>query len=131
MICAGPDLRYGTTDEHPLTESDLSALRGSFGSLELRVAQMTVITILRSAGADPVVVVSNFTPVPRENYVVPMPLVGKWVERINTDAGWYGGSNTGNQGAVTASAVEGRHMPAEATLYLPPLSTLILKHEAD
>ena len=44
---------------------------------------------------------SNLTPVPREcDYRVPMPLAGNWVERLNTDAGWYGGSNTGNQGKL-------------------------------
>jgi 2-polyprenyl-3-methyl-5-hydroxy-6-metoxy-1,4-benzoquinol methylase len=37
--------RYGTADEHPLTEADLAALRGSFESLELRVAQMTFLRI--------------------------------------------------------------------------------------
>ena len=85
--------------------------------------------VRKAPGADPVLVVSNFTPVPRDNYKIPMPLAGKWVERINTDAGWYAGSNTGNQGAVTAYAVEGQHWPAEAVLYLPPLSTLFLKYE--
>jgi 1,4-alpha-glucan branching enzyme len=60
-----------------------------------------------------------------------MPLAGKWVERINTDAGWYSGSNTGNHGAVTAVPVQGQHWPAEAVLYLPPLSTLFLKFEPE
>ena len=58
-----------------------------------------------------------------------MPSVGAWSERINTDAGWYGGSNTGNQGMVVAAPVEGQRWPAVAELYLPPLATLILKHD--
>ena len=85
----------------------------------------------RSApGADPVVVVANMTPVPRNNYRVPMPRAGSWVERINSDAGWYGGSNTGNQGRVVAHDVEGGHWPAYSDLYLPPMATLYLKYEA-
>jgi 1,4-alpha-glucan branching enzyme len=92
--------------------------------------QNSVLAWLRKApGADPVLVISNLTPVPHTNYKVPMPLAGKWIERINTDAGWYAGSNTGNQGAVEAYPVEGRHWPAEAELFLPPLSTLFLKYE--
>ncbi|WP_375452723.1 1,4-alpha-glucan branching protein GlgB [uncultured Devosia sp.] len=92
----------------------------------------SVFAWLRKApGADPVLVISNFTPVPRENYRIPMPIAGKWVERINTDAGWYSGSNTGNHGAVNATAVEGQYWPAEAVIYLPPLSTLFLKFEPD
>ncbi len=87
--------------------------------------------VRRAPGEDPVVVVSNMTPIPRENYTMPMPLVGKWVERINTDAGWYSGSNTGNQGAVTALASKGGHWPGVASIYLPPLSTLFLKFEPE
>src|SRR5690554_1847051 len=88
----------------------------------------SVLAWLRKApGGDPILVVSNFTPMPRSGYKIPMPMAGKWVERINTDAGWYAGSNTGNQGVVEAYAVEGRHWPAEVEIYLPPLSTLFLK----
>jgi len=78
---------------------------------------------------EPVVVISNMTPVPRDHYRVPMPAAGSWSERINTDAGWYGGSNKGNQGAVIALPTEGQSWPAEAEFYLPPLATLILKHD--
>ncbi len=85
----------------------------------------------RAPDTDPVLVISNLTPVPRSGYKVPMPIAGRWVERINTDAGWYSGGNTGNQGAVKAYAVEGRHWPAEAELYLPALSTLFLKFEPE
>jgi len=62
---------------------------------------------------------------------VPMPREGKWSERVNTDAGWYGGSNTGNQGKVLAHKAEGSWMPAYADLYVPPLATLILKYDPD
>ena len=86
----------------------------------------------RSDGASPVVVIANLTPVPRETYRVPMPRAGQWSERINTDAGWYGGSNSGNQGKVEARPSEGNSwMPAYADLYVPPLATLYLKYDPD
>jgi 1,4-alpha-glucan branching enzyme len=86
----------------------------------------------KSNGSNPVVVISNLTPVPRESYRVPMPREGKWSERINTDAAWYGGSNSGNQGKVVARSNEGKGwMPAYADLYLPPLATLFLKYDPD
>ncbi|HEX4296466.1 MAG TPA: 1,4-alpha-glucan branching protein GlgB [Devosia sp.] len=85
----------------------------------------------KSNGSSPAVVISNMTPVPRDNYRVPMPKEGQWSERVNTDAGWYGGSNTGNQGKVVAHPLEGQWMPAYAELYLPPLATLILKYDPD
>jgi 1,4-alpha-glucan branching enzyme len=81
-------------------------------------------------GVDPIVVIANMTPVPRSGYRVPMPKAGSWVERINTDAGWYSGSNTGNQGKVIAREVEGEHWPAYADVFLPPLATLFLKYDS-
>ncbi|RYE07604.1 MAG: 1,4-alpha-glucan branching protein GlgB [Hyphomicrobiales bacterium] len=86
----------------------------------------------RSNGSAPVVVISNMTPVARDKYRVPMPKVGGWSERVNTDAEWYGGGNTGNQGKVVAHASEGNGwMPAYADVYIPPLATLILKYDPD
>jgi 1,4-alpha-glucan branching enzyme len=83
----------------------------------------------QAPGSEPVVVIANLTPVPRDNYRVPMPKAGNWVERINTDAGWYGGSNSGNQGKVVAIPSEVKEFGPYADLYLPPLSTIMLKYD--
>ncbi|MCX7351112.1 MAG: alpha amylase C-terminal domain-containing protein, partial [Alphaproteobacteria bacterium] len=71
-----------------------------------------------------VVVVSNFTPVPRTGYAVPFPVAGRWRELINTDAHDYGGSDMGNMGAVTAEPHPLNGKPAQAQVTLPPLATL-------
>src|SRR6056297_3565262 len=55
-------------------------------------------------GDPPVVVICNFTPVPRPEWRCPLPAGGRWTELLNTDAAVYGGSNTGNLGAVEADA---------------------------
>ncbi|RYE83305.1 MAG: 1,4-alpha-glucan branching enzyme, partial [Hyphomicrobiales bacterium] len=83
----------------------------------------------KTPGEEPVVVIANMTPVPRDGYRVPMPKAGNWVERINTDAGWYGGSNTGNQGKVVSVDSEVKGLGPYADLYLPPLATLVLKFD--
>jgi 1,4-alpha-glucan branching enzyme len=75
----------------------------------------------------PVLVVTNFTPVPRHGYALPAPRPGKWRERINSDAAEYGGSGMGNLGEIPASAEPRGGMPATLTLTLPPLATLILE----
>ncbi|WP_204304977.1 alpha amylase C-terminal domain-containing protein, partial [Stenotrophomonas maltophilia] len=46
------------------------------------------------------IVVSNFTPVPREGYRVGVPAAGWYREAFNSDAEAYGGSNVGNHGGL-------------------------------
>ncbi len=76
-------------------------------------------------GAAPVAVITNFTPVPRENYRVPLPVAGRWREIINTDAQAYGGSGLGNGGMVEAHGGEGG---ASVTLVIPPMATIMLEY---
>ena len=76
-----------------------------------------------------VVVVSNFTPVPRTGYALPMPAAGRWRELLNTDAQPYGGSGMGNLGAVTAEPRPLNGKPAQAMVTLPPLATLYFMQE--
>ena len=78
-------------------------------------------------GDKPVLVVCNFTPVPRIGYRLGVPQAGAWREIINTDAGIYGGSNLGNGGAVTAEEQPWGEFPASVSLTLPPLATVIFE----
>jgi len=76
-----------------------------------------------------VVVVCNFTPVPRLSYQLGVPSGGFWREILNSDAEEYGGSGMGNLGGVQAEdeSVHGR--PYSLSLTLPPLAALFLKAE--
>jgi 1,4-alpha-glucan branching enzyme len=91
--------------------------------------QMSVIAFLRKAanGAPPLLVVCNFTPVPRSNFLVGVPARGLWREILNTDAQIYGGSGWGNLGAVQSSPVSAHGRVESVSLTLPPLSTLVLR----
>ncbi len=80
-------------------------------------------------GAAPVAVIANFTPVPRDNYRIGLPLPGRWREILNTDAAPYGGSGSGNAGGVNAVATSSHGYPCSATVKVPPLATLWLLHE--
>ncbi|MGR8921746.1 MAG: alpha amylase C-terminal domain-containing protein, partial [Gammaproteobacteria bacterium] len=88
----------------------------------------SVIAFLRQAGEDvePVLVVCNFTPVPRHDYRVGVPRSGDYREILNTDAALYGGSNVGNLGAIGADAIGMHGHPYSLKLSLPPLTTLFL-----
>jgi 1,4-alpha-glucan branching enzyme len=76
---------------------------------------------------DSIVVVCNFTPVPRHNYRVGVPASGYWRELLNSDAGLYWGSGQGNIGGVDAVPVPYHGKPYSVNLTLPPLGILYLK----
>jgi 1,4-alpha-glucan branching enzyme len=82
--------------------------------------------IRRDDQGDAVVVVCNFTPVPRPGYRIGVPQAGRYREIINTDAAIYGGSGTGNGELHTEAAPAHGHDQSIA-LTLPPLATVMLK----
>ncbi len=75
-------------------------------------------------GKQPVVVVSNFTSVLRENYELPLPKAGVWREVFNSDAAHYWGTGKGNQGQITGLEQSSHGKPASARITVPPLATL-------
>jgi 1,4-alpha-glucan branching enzyme len=84
----------------------------------------SVISLLRKGKnpEDTILVVCNFTPVPREGYRIGVPYGGFWREILNSDATEYGGSGLGNMGGKEAAkrSVHGR--PYSLSLSLPALS---------
>jgi 1,4-alpha-glucan branching enzyme len=82
---------------------------------------------LGDEGDAPVLVVCNFTPVPRIGYRLGVPRAGAWREIMNTDAGIYGGSNLGNGGWVHAEDTAWGDYPASLSLTVPPLATVIFE----
>jgi 1,4-alpha-glucan branching enzyme len=93
-----------------------------------------------------VLVVGNFTPVPRTGYRIGVPRGGAWEELANSDAVEFGGSGEGNStggvgseaqpdaGAdrgvvpaeIVADEIEMHGRPFSLELVLPPLSVLFL-----
>ncbi len=89
----------------------------------------SVFAWLRKApGEKTIAVVTNFTPVYREGYRIPLPVEGRWKEILNTDAEIYGGSGKGNGGAVQAQ--RDKNGTVSAVITLPPLATLLLEQDA-
>ncbi len=92
-------------------------------------ADQSVFAYLRLGedGDPPVLAVCNFTPVPRYDYRLGVPVGGMWREIVNTDAQLYGGSGLGNGGQVQAADIPSHGHHASLLLTLPPLATLILR----
>jgi 1,4-alpha-glucan branching enzyme len=89
----------------------------------------STISLLRKSETpgDTVLIVCNFTPIPRLGYRVGVPHGGYWRELLNSDAAEYGGTGAGNLGGVHAVAEPEHGRPYSLRLTLPPLSALFLK----
>ncbi len=81
----------------------------------------------RSKDDERVIVVSNFTPVPRENYRIGVNVAGTYEEILNTDAESYKGSNVRNEGDIVTEEVESHNKAQSIVITVPPLATLYLK----
>ncbi|WP_339742476.1 1,4-alpha-glucan branching protein GlgB [uncultured Rubinisphaera sp.] len=71
----------------------------------------------------------NFTPVPRDKYLIGVPKAGTYTEILNSDAHTYGGTNVGNAGKVKTvkEPMHGRKQSVEVVL--PPLGMIVLRHD--
>ncbi len=77
-----------------------------------------------------IALVCNFTPVPRYNYQIGVPLGGHWDEVLNSDAPLYGGSGQGNFGGVQAAPVPHHGRDYTITITVPPLGMVAFKRKA-
>ena len=91
--------------------------------------EASVISFIRKgrSASETVLVVLNFTPVPRLNYRVCVPSGGFWREVLNSDAKDYGGDGFGNFGGVEATPEPCHHRSHSLMITLPPLGILIFK----
>jgi 1,4-alpha-glucan branching enzyme len=117
---------------------DLPALWGTdsepegFSWIDANDSNNNVFSFVRGTekATEPLLVcVSNFAAVPHHDYRLGLPADGRWSEVINTDADSYRGSGVGNLGGVDAVETPWHGRPASATLTLPPLGTVWLRHD--
>ena len=108
---------------------ELDCDSGGFEWIDCDDAEHSVISLLRKgrSNANLLLVVCNFTPVPRYSYRLGVPRAGMWQEILNSDAGRYGGSNMGNLGGVEAVPVPLHGRPYSLTITLPPLSVSLFR----
>ena len=70
--------------------------------------------------ASALVSVTNFSPVPHENYQLPFPNAGIWCEVLNTDDVSLGGSGVSNEPVIVGAS-------QIASVKIPPLATVWFK----
>jgi 1,4-alpha-glucan branching enzyme len=98
-----------------------------FEWIDCHDAAQSVLSYIRRADDEYVLVVLNFTPVPRENYRIGVPESGYYQEILNSDADIYGGSNIGNGGGVHSDPGEWMNRQHSINITLPPLAATVFK----
>jgi len=123
------DLNSLYRQEPALHELDCDS-RG-FEWIDCDDAEHSVVSLMRKAKStgNLILIVCNFTPVPRYSYRLGAPRSGMWHEVLNSDAGRYGGSNMGNLGGVETVPVPLHGRPHSLTLTLPPLSVSVFRNQ--
>jgi len=100
-----------------------------FSWIDCNDSQQSVLSYIRRGKEheDTIVCVGNFTPVPRHNYRLGVPVMGYWEEVLNSDAPIYGGSGQGNFGGkeATPQSVHGENHSLNVTL--PPLAIMVFR----
>ena len=116
------DLNHLYCQTPALHEGDCNP--AGFAWVDCNDAENSVVSFLRQgiSSRQSVLVVGNFTPVPRFNYRIGVPRGGMWREVLNSDARDYDGNGYGNLGGVAASPVPYHGRPYSLTLTLPPLA---------
>ncbi len=91
--------------------------------------EKSVISFLRTgrSGNDMVLVVCNFTPMPRHDYRIGVPVPGTWKEILNSDAHEYGGGGIGNLGGRDSQPIPYHGYEDSLSLTLPPLGIITLR----
>jgi 1,4-alpha-glucan branching enzyme len=89
----------------------------------------STISFIRKSGRETILVVCNFTPVPRETYHVGVPFGGWWRELLNSDGKEYGGTGWGNFGGKNAEEIPAHGRAFSLTIALPPLGVVFFKSE--
>lgn len=123
------DLNHLYRHEPALYEGDFK--EQGFRWIDFSDNESSVVGFMRKSlsGGSPILVVCNFTPVERTEYLIGVPSGGHWVELLNSDANEYGGSGSGNLGKVLAFHRSRHGLEYSLTLTLPPLSLLIFGPE--
>jgi 1,4-alpha-glucan branching enzyme len=116
--------------EPALYECDFSP--SGFRWIDCTDNENSVVSFVRRA-KDPkeaVLMVFNFTPVPRRAYRIGVREPGLYAELLNSDSALFGGTDTGNAGGVESEPIPSHGFEHSIRLLVPPLGCLLLKQRS-
>jgi 1,4-alpha-glucan branching enzyme len=122
------DLNHTYRNERALHELDCEG--EGFEWIDGSDSQQSMLSFVRKSigGSDTILIVCNFTPVPRYEYRVGVPQIGRWTEILNSDSDAYGGTDFGNLGGKDAEEIPMHGRSHSLNLTIPPLGAVFLKH---
>ncbi|HKJ09681.1 MAG TPA: alpha amylase C-terminal domain-containing protein, partial [Gammaproteobacteria bacterium] len=121
------DLNHLYVDATALHRHDFEP--DGFEWIDCHDAAQSVISYLRRDEEGVLVVVLNFTPVPRTNYRLGVPEAGRYREALNSDSQYYGGGNMGNGGTLHTQPTPWMGREQSLVVTLPPLAGIVLRLE--
>jgi len=98
-----------------------------FEWLDCNDGTQSILSYIRRNGDEFMICIFNFTPVPRENYRLGVPAAGHYEIALNSDSGYYAGSNFHNHTSFDSQPQPWMDKPYSVVLNLPPMSGLVLK----
>jgi 1,4-alpha-glucan branching enzyme len=121
------DLNHLYRAERALYEGDFDPK--GFQWIDCNDSDQSTLSLMRKGAKEEanIVIVCNFTPVPRHGYIVGVPQNGFWREILNSDSTVYAGSGQGNLGGIPSSPKPFHGMPCSLQLTLPPLGIVFFK----
>jgi len=121
------DLNHVYREESALYQVDFHY--SGFEWIDFQDKANSIIALMRKSndGSQKVIVVYNFTPVPRIHYRLGVPEEGMYGEILNSDSTFYQGSNVGNIGKIKTESLPHHGRPFSLNLTLPPLAAVFLK----
>lgn len=117
------DLNHLYKEHNALFQHDFD--QQGFAWIDCNDVNSSVISYRRKAAGNELIVILNFTPVPRHNYRIGVATPGEYQEIFNSDSSYYGGSNVGNC-SVSSEHIPWMGLPHCLNLTLPPLAGIIL-----
>lgn len=81
----------------------------------------------RDKKGNELVVILNFTPIQRDDFLLAVPFKGKWEEVFNSDKKEFGGSGVENKGALQTEPCMLRGYSEAIRINLPPMSGVIYR----
>ncbi len=127
LVSALNPLYLGTTALHQLDCSP-----EGFAWMDSQDSEHCVVAWARYDGAGQMVlVVANYTPIPRDSYRIGVSLSGEYRLLLDTDARGFGGSGYQTQKRATSDSTHCHGQTQSLVLSLPPLALSVWLHEPE